>query len=75
MTIVEKLREAAYRNPAHSLYPEAAALLERAAGVLSKCSELFYEIRMDWSDPREECREGMAIARALLTDITTGDGR
>ena len=33
---------------------------------LRKCNVLFSEIRMDWTDPRHECREGWAIVAELL---------
>ena len=34
--------------------------------ALTKCRELFSEIRMDWSDPRAECREGWSVIDAAL---------
>lgn len=40
--------------------------VESLREALTKCRELFSEIRMDWSDPRAECREGWAIIDAAL---------
>ncbi len=34
--------------------------------VLKKLSDLFSDIRGDWSDPRHECREGQDLIAALI---------
>lgn len=43
--------------------------VDELVSKLSRCRELFYEIRMDWSDPRDECREGMATLDAIMERI------
>lgn len=36
------------------------------ADALKRCRELFSEIRGDWTDPREQCREGWRVIDAAL---------
>jgi hypothetical protein len=48
-----------------SLYTHPPAV-EGPVGALTGCSELFDEIRGDYSDPRHECREGQLVIRAAL---------
>jgi hypothetical protein len=50
--------------------PEASEIMREA---LKRCRELFYEIRMDWSDPRSECREGVALIDEALSSICKGE--
>lgn len=46
--------------------PEA---ISKAVEALEACAELFMEIRMDWTDPRSECREGMEICESALSAL------
>ena len=50
-----------------SLAPDnlEAALRELREG-LGQCYRLFLAVRLDWSDPKAECNEGMAIVQSLL---------
>jgi hypothetical protein len=53
----------------HEAAAALRAILEREKvleGALTGCSELFDEIRGDYSDPRHECREGQLVIRAAL---------
>ncbi len=46
------------------------AICAKMREALETCSELFSDIRGDWTDPRSECREGQqVIAEALSCDI------
>jgi hypothetical protein len=49
-----------------------SARVEQLEEALSKCRELFSEIRADWSDPRDEIREGWAVIDAALKASTNG---
>jgi len=40
--------------------------IEVLRSALTRCRELFDEIRNDWSDPRSECRAGWAVIHEAL---------
>ncbi len=44
--------------------------LNEAVNALKMCADLFMDIRMDWSDPRYECRAGMSIATNTIQHIS-----
>ena len=52
-----------------TLRPSAAADL---LGALQRCRALFSEIRNDWTDPRADCREGLATCDAAISRATGG---
>jgi hypothetical protein len=39
--------------------------------IIEKIREMSYEIRLDWSDPRSECREIERLTTLLLAKINT----
>lgn len=41
---------------------------ERMRAALKRCSDLFSEIRGDWTDPRNQCREGWRVIDEALGD-------
>lgn len=43
--------------------------LENAKAALEACSDLFSEIRGDWTDPRSECREGQDVIHKASVEI------
>lgn len=45
---------------------KAIAAVPQMIEALMKAREMFHEIRMDWSDPRAECREGTEAIDAAL---------
>ena len=59
---VEGLREAAERNPAHSLYLEAADLIERLAGRVNHLTNINDGLR----ETLDAQRAGLAELKAML---------
>jgi citrate lyase beta subunit len=43
--------------------------LENAKAALETCSDLFSDIRGDWTDPRNECEEGQDVIHTARTEI------
>jgi hypothetical protein len=54
------------------LLGEAADTIEMLATALRMCREHFTEIRMDWSDPRDEIRAGWAVIDEALAKLDRG---
>ncbi|HDZ21959.1 hypothetical protein LCGC14_0568720 [marine sediment metagenome] len=55
---------------------DVGVLLDANAGLLAalnRCSELFGAIRLDWQDPRSDCREGQEVITAALAAAEPGD--
>lgn len=48
---------------------------EKVRSALERCSELFSDIRGDWSDPRSECREGQRLIEEALAALSQVSGR
>lgn len=68
---------AAAQGDMRAVHADVVALcreVRRLRAALERCDELFHEIRCDFTDPRSECREGMAIVSAALAPVATGPG-
>lgn len=47
--------------------------LQEIVGILKYLADEFWAIRMDWSDPRANCRGGISAAQRAIKILTNED--
>jgi hypothetical protein len=74
-TVFDRLRKLETQGqPLHALIVETCDVGDELIAALRQAREHFTEIRMDWSDPRDEIRAGWAVIDAALARAYADNG-
>jgi hypothetical protein len=55
----------------HSELEDCYSIIHELRQALKECDVIFSEIRLDWTDPRADCKKGREIISKAFEKLTT----